>query len=53
MPSFENLHPNHKFAFADGVLCGVVITLIGVAIYQEIKESREREAEAKKTVKSN
>lgn len=28
MFDFEKLHPNHKFAFLDGFLCGVVIVII-------------------------
>ena len=24
--SFEDLHPNHKWAFIDGLLCGVILT---------------------------
>ena len=53
MPNFENLHPNHKLAYLDGVLCGVVVTLIGVAIYKDYKEKRELEREMKKTEISN
>lgn len=41
MFNFENLHKNKKLAFLDGLLCGVVITGIGMAIYQQYKESRE------------
>lgn len=28
MPSFENIHKNKKWAFIDGILCGVVIAKI-------------------------
>lgn len=39
--SFEDLHKNHKYAFADGLLTGILLTVIGMAIYKQIKEERE------------
>lgn len=39
--SFENLHRNHKLAYLDGLLCGLVIAYYGSKIYQQIQEDRE------------
>lgn len=33
--SFENLHKNKKFAFADGLLCGLFVAWIVRIIYKE------------------
>jgi hypothetical protein len=33
MPSFENIHKNHKWAFVDGLLCGIVLAWIGKLWY--------------------
>lgn len=35
--SFENLHKNHKWAFIDGLLTGVVLTLMAKAFREDIK----------------
>ena len=45
--NFENLHKTKTLAFVDGLLCGVVLTVIGTAIYKDWKESRELERLAK------
>jgi hypothetical protein len=39
--SFENLHPNHKFAFLDGFLCGLLVAKVGYDIYQDVQEDRK------------
>jgi hypothetical protein len=36
--SFENVHRNHKFAFLDGLLCGVVLALMGRAFRDDLHE---------------
>lgn len=33
--SFENLHANHKWAFIDGLLTGVVLTLMAKAFRKD------------------
>ena len=47
MISFANLHKTKSHAYVDGFLCGILITYIGVKIYQDWKESRELERLAK------
>lgn len=37
MPSFENIHKNHKWAFVDGMLCGIVLAWIGKLWYDAVR----------------
>jgi hypothetical protein len=41
MINFENLHKNHKLAYIDGLLCGIVGTVIAVQMLQEYRDNRE------------
>jgi len=41
--SFEDLHANHKWAFADGFLCGIVFTIIGYQFYRDYRDERDLE----------
>ena len=44
--NFENLHPNHKMAYLDGLLCGALIAAIGVKLYQDYREEKALKKEA-------
>lgn len=43
--SFENLHPNHKFAFLDGLLCGILITIMVKETLEERRQMKAAELE--------
>lgn len=52
MFDFEKLHPNHKFAFLDGFLCGLVIAYMANGFYKDYKEARVRKAVVETTTPS-
>lgn len=43
MIKFENLHKNHKLAYLDGLLCGVVGTIMVIAYVKEYREVKRTE----------
>lgn len=55
MFKFENLHKNHKLAYLDGILSGVVITIIVTGIVKEYRETKrvERMMEETETTTSS
>ena len=36
LEAFENLHPNHKLAYLDGLLCGLGAAYLGYKTYNKI-----------------
>ena len=42
LDAFENLHPNHKYAYLDGFLCGIVVAII---VKQYVNDYREMKAQ--------
>lgn len=43
---FERLHPNKKYAFLDGFLCGLVVAKLAYDFYQDFEEDRLRRKRA-------
>ena len=41
--SFEDMHPNHKWAFLDGFLCGLVAAWCSYEFYRDYREMRSLE----------
>lgn len=41
MFDFEKLHRNHKFAYLDGLLCGIVITVMAKQFYDDYKDMKK------------
>lgn len=38
---FEDLHPNHKYAYLDGFLCGIVVAYLANSFYTDYRESQD------------
>lgn len=38
---FEELHPNHKYAYLDGFLCGIVIAYLAKSFHNDYLEGQE------------
>lgn len=43
MFDFEKLHKNHKLAYLDGVLCGIVGMIIAKQFYNDYREYKANE----------
>lgn len=45
---FESLHPSHKAAFVDGLLCGALIVCITKPLIKEVRDGRRYKRQLKR-----